>query len=275
MSNNSRMARYHSTQVDPPQRPEPPVKPYQRRPALARWVALLVTILTVTVGLKLTVFNATYTAGVVSRSSVGETIINRLNNDLSDLGISGDPITTSVAQPYLAQGVKQLYGQTGAAVDSTDLTNAISSQASSLGITASSSITTTLSKQAQKLIAASFNTTAMQQAASRIQLAMRLNLWILIAAALLTVVTSIYAVGVHHFLGSLGPGLALGGFLTILLGVGGWMGLPVGLTSMTGTVASLLKSIGHSGLGVIIFGGIVEIVLGLLVLLGHRTFRDR
>ncbi|GEO70792.1 hypothetical protein [Levilactobacillus acidifarinae] len=272
MSAESRMARYHFADEEPPQQ-QPELTTYQRRPALARWGAFLVLLLTITVGLKLTVFNATYTAGVVSRSTVGEKVINRLNNDLSDLGVTGSPVTTSVIQPYLAQGITQLYGQSTTTVDSTELTNAISAQASSAGVTASSALTTQVAKQAQKLVTQAFQTSAMQVAAARLQRARQLNFYILVATLLLLVVTAIYALSVHHFLGSLGPSLALGGVLTIVVGLVSWLGLPLVVTSTTGSVTALLTSIGHSSLGVIMFVGGAELILGLLVLLGHRTFR--
>ncbi|KJW11968.1 hypothetical protein VC81_12185 [Levilactobacillus spicheri] len=274
MSANSRMERYHSADREPQEQPQAP-KTYRRRPALARWVGLLVALLTLTVGLKFTAFNATYTAGVVSRSTVGEKVINRLNNELSDIGITGDPVTTSLVQPYLAQGIRQIYGQQTMTVDSTDLANAISAQASSMGTTASTTLTQSLTKRAQKLVDQAFGTTAMQTAAGKLQQAMRLNQWIMIGVGLLLVVTMIYAIGVHHFLGSLGPGLALGGLLTAILGALGWIvGLPLAVATVTGTGKSLLLAVGHGSLGVVIFLGVAEIVLGLLVLLGHRTFRN-
>lgn len=274
MSANSRMERYHSADREPQEQPQAP-KTYRRRPALARWVGLLVALLTLTVGLKFTAFNATYTAGVVSRSTVGEKVINRLNNELSDIGITGDPVTTSLVQPYLAQGIRQIYGQQTTTVDSTDLANAISAQASSMGTTASTTLTQSLTKRAQKLVDQAFGTTAMQTAAGKLQQAMRLNQWIMIGVGLLLVVTMIYAIGVHHFLGSLGPGLALGGLLTAILGALGWLvGLPLAVATVTGTGKRLLLAVGHGSLGVVIFLGVAEIVLGLLVLLGHRTFRN-
>lgn len=273
MSANSRMERYHSEELEPQPSPQAP-QSYRRRPALARWVALLVTLLTLTVGLKFTAFNATYTAGVVSRSAVGERVINRLNNDLSDLGISGAPVTSSLVQPYLAQGIQQLYGQTATTVDATDLANAISAQASSYGTTASTTLTKSLSTQAQVLVKKAFNTTQMQAMAVNLQRAIRLNRWVMIGVGLLLVVTMVYAVGVHHFLGSLGPGLSLGGGLTAILGTIGWLvGIPLLTATTTGSVTKLVTAVGHGSLGVIIFLGIAEIVLGLLVLLGHRTFR--
>ncbi len=133
MSANSRMARYHATE-EPEIQETQSVSPYQRRPALARWLAVLVLLLTLTVGLRMTVFNATYTAGVVSRSTTGEKVINQLNDELQSYGISGSPITTSLAQPYLAMGVAQLYGQTPTtSVDDADLSSAVSSQAVTMG----------------------------------------------------------------------------------------------------------------------------------------------
>lgn len=273
VSAESRMARYHFADEEPSQQ-QPKPTTYHRRPALARWGALLVLLLTVTLGLKLTVFNATYTAGVVSRSTVGEKVINRLNNDLNDLGVTGDPVTASVIQPYLAQGVTQLYGQETTTVDATELTNAISAQASSAGVTASSALTTQVAKQAQKLVTKAFNTSAMQEAAARLQRARQLNFYGLVAALLLLVVTLIYALSIHHFLGSLGPSLALGGLLTILVGLAGWLGLPLLVTTSTASVTALLTAVGHSSLSVVIFAGGAELILGLLVLLGHRTFRQ-
>ncbi|HIW71832.1 MAG TPA: hypothetical protein H9875_04310 [Candidatus Levilactobacillus faecigallinarum] len=278
MSANSRMERYHSAELDAGDRQPAPQQQhptYQRRPGLAKWVALLVAVLTLTIGLRLTAFNASYTAGVVSRSAVGEKVINRLNNDLSDLGITGDPVTASLAQPYLAQGINQLYGKATTSVDATELANAISAQASSMGTTASTTLTTAMAKTAQKLVKQAFNTTAMQAAAVRLQRAMKVNLWVMIGVSLLLVVTLIYAVGMHHFLGSLGPGLALGGLLVIVIGIFAWLlGVPLLTAGTTGAVNSVLTTIGHSSLGVVIFGGVAEVVLGLLVLLGHRTFRN-
>ncbi|QMU07880.1 hypothetical protein H3M12_10630 [Levilactobacillus suantsaii] len=273
VSENTRMARYHPT--EPKQAPDPqPQATYQRRPALGRWLAVLVLLLTVTVGLKLTVFNATYTAGVVSRSTVGERVINRLNNKLSDLGVTGNPVTASVAQPYLAMGVAQLYGQSANSVDATELTSAIETQASTDGVSASTSLTKSIAQRAEKLVTKTFNTTAMQTAASQLQWARQLNFYVLVAALLLTAVTVGYALSVHHFWAGLGPGLTLGGLLAVIVGVVGWFILPVMLPNTTTTVTHLLTSIGHSGLGVLIFVGGGEIVLGLLALLGHRTFRS-
>ena len=272
---NSRMQRYHSAEPEPQPQKVTPRQPYQRRPGLARWVAILIALLTLTLGLKVTAFNATYTAGVVSRSAVGEKVINRLNNDLSDLGITGDPVTTSLIQPYLAQGVDQLYGRETSTIDATALANAISAQASSMGTTASTTLTKSLTTQAQKLVTKAFNTTAMQATATRLQWAMRVNFWVMVAVSLLLVVTVIYAAGMHHFLGSLGPGLAVGGILTALLGGASWLFvLPLVTVGTSGTVLHLLNAIGHGSLSVIIFAGIVEIVLGLLVMMGHRTFRQ-
>lgn len=273
MSANSRMERYHSTREAPTPQPQAS-QPYRRRPALARWVALLIALLTLTVGLKLTVFNASYTAGVVSRSSTGEKVMNRVNNGLTDLGISGDPVSATLIQPYLAQGIAQLYGQSTATVDDTALANAIQSQASSVGVTASTTLTRKLTQRVQKLATQAFTTSAMQTAATRVQWAMRLNWLVMIAVVLLSIVTVIYAAGVHHFLASLGPGLALGGGLTMVLsGLGWFVGLPMVTAALSGPVASLSTTVGQSGLGVILFAGAAEVVLGFLVLLGHRTFR--
>lgn len=273
LKTESRMERYHFADERPTQQPSKP-KPYQRRPTLARWGALLVCLLTLTLGLKLTVFNATYTAGVVSRSTVGERVINRLNNHLNDLGITGNPVTTSVIQPFLAQGVAQLYGETAATADATELTSAISAQASSDGVSASQALTTKVAKQAQKLVTKTFKTTAMQTAATTLTRARQLNFYVLVAVLLLLVVTVIYAFGVHHILASLGPSLTLGGLLAIIVGGIGWFSLPILLPATTTGVTQMLTAIGHSSLGVVIFVGGIEIVLGLLMLLGHRTFRD-
>lgn len=225
-------------------------------------------------GLRLTVFNANYTAGVVSRSSYGEKVINRLNDDLENLGISGAPITSGVAQPYLAIGVAELYGDTTTTtVDGTDLSAAVSSQAQAMGVTASSKLLRQIGQEAQKRVKAAFNTTAMQQAAIQVQRAKKLNFWLMLAAVMLLVVTFFYALSVHHVFASLGPGLALGGLLSGLVGLGGYFFLPFVLTGTSQTVNNLLTAIGRSGLGVIMFAGAAEIIVGGLVLLGHRTFR--
>ncbi|TGD19289.1 hypothetical protein [Levilactobacillus suantsaiihabitans] len=276
MSENSRMARYHANEEPAPQQQSaPPATGYQRRPALARWVAFLILLLTVTVGLRVTVFNATYTAGVVSRSSFGEKIINRLNDDLQNLGVAGAPITSSIAQPYLAVGVAQLYGDTtSASVDTSELTTAVSSQAQAMGVTASSKLIASMATTAQKRAKAAFNTSAMSQAAVQVQRARKLNFWVMLAALMLMVVTFFYALSVRHVFASLGPGLALGGLLTGLVGLAGYFGLPLVLSGNSQAVNQLLTTIGRSGLGVVMFAGVAEVVVGLLVLLGHHTFRQ-
>ena len=275
MSENTRMARYHSAESEAPQRPEENApQPYQRRPALARWVAILVLLFTVTIGLKITVFNANYTAGVVSRSNVGQKVINQLNNKLESLGVNGSPVTSGIAQPYLAQGIAQLYGDTATTtVDTTELATAISTQAQTVGVTASTAMTTAIAKEAQKLAKATFATPAMTQAALKIQKAKTADFWLLIATALLTIVTVFYAFSVHHVMASLGPGLALGGLLTAIVGAAGYFLLPTLIPMAGATVTSLVTTVGRSGIAVIIFAGGVEIVLGLLIMLGHHTFR--
>lgn len=273
LQTESRMDRYHFADERPTQQPSEP-KPYRRRPALARWGALLVGLLTLTLGLKLTVFNATYTAGVVSRATVGERVINRVNNDLNDLGITGNPVTTGVIQPFLAQGITQLYGESASTVDTTALTSAISAQASSDGVSASQVLTSQVAKQAQKLVTKTFSTTAMQTATTTLTRARRLNFYVMVATLLLLGVTVVYAFGIHHVLASLGPSLALGGLLAMVVGGIGWVSLPILLPTTTASVTQMLTAMGHSSLGVVIFAGGIEIVLGLLALLGHRTFRD-
>lgn len=276
MNENSRMARYHSAErEEAPQRPEDNApQTYQRRPALARWVAVLVLLFTVTIGLKITIFNANYTAGVVSRSSVGQKVINQLNNELESLGVSGSPVTSGIAQPYLAQGIAQLYGETDTAtVDSTELATAISTQAQTMGVTAATAMTTAIAKQAQKVAKATFATPAMTQAAVKIQMAKTLDFWLLIATGLLAIVTVFYAFSVRHVMASLGPGMALGGVLTGIVGAAGYYLLPTLIPTASATVTRLVTTVGRSGIEVIIFAGVVEIVLGLLVMLGHRTFR--
>lgn len=270
------MARYHSAErEEAPQRPEDNApQTYQRRPALARWVAVLVLLFTVTIGLKITIFNANYTAGVVSRSSVGQKVINQLNNELESLGVSGSPVTSGIAQPYLAQGIAQLYGETDTAtVDSTELATAISTQAQTMGVTATTAMTTAIAKQAQKVAKATFATPAMTQAAVKIQMAKTLDFWLLIATGLLAIVTVFYAFSVRHVMASLGPGMALGGVLTGIVGAAGYYLLPTLIPTASATVTRLVTTVGRSGIEVIIFAGVVEIVLGLLVMLGHRTFR--
>lgn len=275
MSENTRMARYHSAEPEAPQEPEQNIpQPYQRRPALARWVAVLVVLFTVTIGLKITVFNANYTAGVVSRSSVGQKVINQLNNELESLGVSGSPVTSGIAQPYLAQGIAQLYGDTATStVDSTELATAISTQAQTVGVTATTAMTSAIAKEAQKVAKATFATPAMTQAALKVQRAKTLDFWLLVATGLLTIVTVFYAFSVRHVMASLGPGLALGGLLTGILGVAGYFLLPTLIPTASATVTRLVTTVGRSGIEVVIFAGVVEIVLGLLVMLGHRTFR--
>ncbi|WP_125583851.1 hypothetical protein [Levilactobacillus cerevisiae] len=278
MSENSRMARYHSDEEPEPQQQQQaapqPAGTYQRRPALARWVAFLILLLTVSAGLKLTVFNATYTAGVVSRSTAGEKIINHVNDDLQNLGVSGAPVTASIMQPYLEVGVAQLYGQTAdVTVDTTELATAISTQAQTMGVTATSGMTTAIAKQAKKRAKAAFNTTAMSQAAVQVQRAQKIDFWVLLATVLLLIVTFFYAMSVHHIFASLGAGLTLGGLLTGAVGIGGYFLLPYLITSTSRLTANLLTTIGRSGLGVVIFAGVAEIVVGLVVMLGHRTFR--
>ncbi|MCF7523429.1 hypothetical protein L3X07_09560 [Levilactobacillus brevis] len=88
------------------------------------------------------------------------------------------------------------------------------------------------------------------------------------------IVTFFYALSVHHVFASLGPGLTLGGTLTTIAGAVSYVGLPLVVTSSSQTVAALLTTIGHNGLAVIIFMGIAEMIVGLVVLLGHRTFRN-
>lgn len=274
MSANSRMARYHSEEAENPQpQASPNQNGYQRRPALARWVAVLIMLLTITVGLRFTVFNANYTAGVISRDSTGQKVVNDLNNDLLSLGISGNPVTSGLVQPYLEQGIAEIYGESGATVDDTDLKAAIAAQAQAMGVTASDSLQTSLAKQAQKTVKQIVQTDTMMAAGTKIRRARQLDLWVIVAVAMLLIVTTVYAFSVHHVFGSLGPGLAVGGLLTIILGAAGYFGLPVVLAGMTSVVRATATMVGHSGLGVIIFIGAAEIVLGLLVLLGHRTFR--
>ncbi|WP_125545837.1 hypothetical protein [Levilactobacillus lindianensis] len=274
MSANSRMARYHSEEAENPQpQASPNQNGYQRRPALARWVAVLIMLLTITVGLRFTVFNANYTAGVISRDSTGQKVVNDLNNDLLSLGISGNPVTSGLVQPYLEQGIAEIYGESGATVDDTDLKAAIAAQAQAMGVTASDSLQTSLAKQAQKTVKQAVQTDTMMAAGTKIRRARQLDLWVIVAVAMLLIVTTVYAFSVHHVFGSLGPGLAVGGLLTIILGAVGYFGLPVVLAGMASAVRTAATTVGHSGLGVIIFVGAAEIVLGLLVLLGHRTFR--
>lgn len=274
MSANSRMARYHSEEAENPQpQASPNQNGYQRRPALARWVAVLIMLLTITVGLRFTVFNANYTAGVISRDSTGQKVVNDLNNDLLSLGISGNPVTSGLVQPYLEQGIAEIYGESGATVDDTNLKAAIAAQAQAMGVTASDSLQTSLAKQAQKTVKQTVQTDTMMAAGTKIRRARQLDLWVIVAVAMLLIVTTVYAFSVHHVFGSLGPGLAVGGLLTIILGAAGYFGLPVVLAGMTSAVRATATMVGHSGLGVIIFIGAAEIVLGLLVLLGHRTFR--
>ncbi|KRL93243.1 hypothetical protein FD28_GL001489 [Levilactobacillus hammesii DSM 16381] len=275
VSENSRMARYHSDEPENPrQQPQEPQQTYQRRPALARWVAILVMLFTLSIGLKVTVFNANYTAGVVSRSDVGQKVVNQLNNELESLGVSGNPVTSGIVQPYLAQGVAQLYGETSTTtIDNTELTNAISTQAQTMGVTATAGMTTALVKEAKKVVQAAFSTSAMSQASAKIQKAKTLDFWLMIATVLLAIVTVIYAFSVHHVMASLGPGLAVGGLLTGVIGAVGYYLLPSLVPTSTATVTSMITTVGRSGIGVIIFAGVAEIVLGLLVMLGHRTFR--
>ncbi|WP_125573442.1 hypothetical protein [Levilactobacillus huananensis] len=274
MSANSRMARYHSEEVENPQpQASPNQNGYQRRPALARWVAILMMLLTITVGLRFTVFNANYTAGVVSRDATGQRVINDLNNDLLSLGISGNPVTSGLVQPYLEQGIAEIYGETATTVDNTDLKAAIAAQAQAMGVTASDSLQTSLANQAQKTVKKAVQTEGMMAAGAKIQRARKIDLWAIVAVVMLLIVTTVYAFSVHHVFGSLGPGLTVGGVLTIILSVAGYFGLPVVLGGMNATVQTTVMTVGHSGLGVIIFIGAAEIVLGLLVLLGHRTFR--
>lgn len=275
MSENSRMARYHSDELEnPQQQPQKPQQTYQRRPALARWVAVLVMLFTLSIGLKVTVFNANYTAGVVSRSNVGQKVINQLNNELESLGVSGSPVTSGIAQPYLAQGVAQLYGETATTtIDNTELTTAISTQAQTMGVTATAGMTTALVKEAKKVVQAAFSTPAMTQVSAKIQKAKTLDFWLMIATVLLAIITVMYAFSVHHVMASLGPGLALGGLLTGIIGAASYYLLPTLIPASTATVTSMITTVGRSGIGVIIFAGVAEIVLGLLVMLGHRTFR--
>lgn len=275
MSDNSRMARYHSAdQPAPQQPPKGSQSTYQRRPALARWVAILVLLLTLTLGLKITVFNANYTAGVVSRSTTGQKVINQLNNELESIGISGNPVTSGIAQPYLAQGVAQLYGESATTtVDSTALANAMSAQAQTVGVTVTSTMTAAIAKEARQAAKAAFTTPAMTQASAKIQKLKRLNFLILMGSLLLALVTAIYAFSVHHVMASLGPGMTLGGLLTGLLGAAGYYFLPLVVPTASATVTNLVTTVGRSGLEVVIFAGVVEIVLGLLIMLGHRTFR--
>ncbi|MFC6275650.1 hypothetical protein ACFQET_09070 [Levilactobacillus tangyuanensis] len=273
METQSRMARYHSDEDEEPSQQPAPTTEYQRRPGLDRWLALLFAILTITLGLRFTVFNASYTAGVVSRSSVGEKVINRLNDDLEELGVTGSPVSASIAEPFLAQGIERLYGQSVTTVDTTDLTTAIKTQAAQTGVTASESFTKRISQDAQKLTKATLNSATMTAAMARVQLIRRLNLWLMIASALLAVVTLIYAVGVHHFLGSLGPGLSVGGLLTGLVSTGAFFLAPFAIVSTSTLATHLMTPVARSGLSVLIFVGVAEIVLGLLVMLGHRTFR--
>jgi len=275
VSENSRMARYHSDESEnSQQQPQEPQQTYQRRPALARWVAVLVVLFTLSIGLKVTVFNANYTAGVVSRSNVGQKVTNQLNNELESLGVSGSPVTAGIVQPYLAQGVAQLYGQAATTtIDSSELATAISTQAQTMGVTATSGMTTALVKEAQKTVKAAFSTPAMIQASAKIQRAKTLDFWLMIATVLLAIVTVMYAFSVRHVMASLGPGLALGGLLTGLIGGVGYYLLPALIPASTATVTSMITTVGRSGIGVIIFAGVAEIVLGLLVMLGHRTFR--
>lgn len=273
LETQSRMSRYHSDEEpEAPQQPAP-TKSYQRRPGLARWLALLFAVLTITLGLRFTAFNATYTAGVVSRSSVGEKIINRLNDDLDSYGVSGSPVTTSVAEPFIAQGVERLYGQSVTAIDTTDLAAAIKTQAAQTGVTASDKFINRVSQDAQKQTKSTLNASAMMAAMIKVQLARRVNYWLMLASALLAVVTLIYAVGMHHFLGSLGPGLTLGGLLAGLVSTGGFFFAPFAITSTSEVATTLMTTVARSGLSVVIFIGVTEIVLGLLVMLGHRTFR--
>ncbi|WP_125685645.1 hypothetical protein [Levilactobacillus fujinensis] len=271
MHTTSRMERYHSAEQEDPQQPSP--TKYQRRPALGRWVAFLILLLTVAVGLRLTLFNANYVAGVVSRSTTGEKVMANVNSDLDDLGVSGDPVTAAVIQPYLEQGIAQLYGQSATTPDSSALSTAITTQAQTLGVTASATLVNKIANQAQKRAVAAFKTPAMQTVGWKIQRAQRLDFWLLVATLLLLVVTTIYALGVHHFFGSLGPGLTLGGFMGAIVGVVGFLVAPAVVTATTTTLTSLLTSVIRSGLGVIIFAGAAEFVIGLVVLLGHRTFR--
>lgn len=271
MEIQSRMARYHADEATPQQ--SGPTTTYQRRPGLDRWLALLLAVLTLTLGLRFTVFNASYTAGVVSRSSVGEKVINRLNDDLEELGVTGSPVTPGIAEPFLAQGIERLYGQPVIAVDTTDLTTAIKTQAAQTGVTASDSLTKRVSQAAQRQTRATLNSASMLAAMTRVQLLQKLNLWIMIASALLAIVTLIYAVGMHHFLGSLGPALSVGGFLAGLVSTGGLFLVPFVMTSTSKLATQLMSTVSRSGLSVIIFVGVVEIVLGLLVMLGHRAFR--
>ncbi|NLR31168.1 hypothetical protein [Levilactobacillus tujiorum] len=275
MSDNSRMARYHSADQPAPQQPPKGSQPtYQRRPALARWVAILVLLLTLTLGLKITVFNANYMAGVVSRSTTGQKVINQLNNELESIGISGNPVTSGIAQPYLAQGVAQLYGESATTtVDSTALANAMSAQAQTVGVTVTSTMTAAIAKEARQAAKAAFTTPAMTQASAKIQKLKRLNFLILMGSLLLALVTAIYAFSVHHVMASLGPGMTLGGLLTGLLGAAGYYFLPLVVPTASATVTNLVATVGRSGLEVVIFAGVVEIVLGLLIMLGHRTFR--
>jgi len=267
----SRMERYHSAESEEPQQPRP--TNYQRRPALGRWAAFLVLLLTVAVGLRLTLFNPNYVAGVVSRSTTGEKVMANVNSDLDDLGVSGDPITAAVIQPYLEQGIAQLYGQSTTTPDSSALSSAITTQAQTLGITASAALVDKVANQAEKRAVAAFQTPTMQTVGWKIQRAQRLDFWLLVATLLLLVVTTIYAFGVHHFFGSLGPGLTLGGIMAAIVGVVGFLVAPAVVTATTTTLTSLVTSVIRSGLGVVIFAGAAEFIIGLVVLLGHRTFR--
>ncbi|PWF99601.1 hypothetical protein DCM90_09170 [Levilactobacillus bambusae] len=239
-------------------------------------MALVVALMTITSCLQVTIFNEDFTASAISRSGIGSSIATDLNNELSNYGVSQNVVTSDSLQPVIKAEITALYSEDGSTSLSTAVSQVITKQAESHNLNLPGTATDVLAKKATSLISAKIGGDRLEQLAPEFQQLRHMNMMLLAASAIFLVLLVIVALAEHHFFGALGPGLFFGGLLVSLGGGFAYLIEPSVVSGMFTDAQTLilntLNTVIISSIVTLLFVGIIEMVIGLVTLVGHHVF---
>jgi hypothetical protein len=188
------------------QQKEKPVK--RRHPAFIIWGTVLLTLLTLSMILNQTILNARFAVHEITTSNLSTTLMDNVNQGLSQYGISSNVISSSESNKLIKQAVNQVYSgkeiNLNLQSEVNNVGDSVSQAAAKYGISASipSSVTSEAGSNISNAVNSQLNTPQVKQLTNGITIAKTVDHIVMIGSLIGLIVMAIMALPGRHLLGS-------------------------------------------------------------------------
>lgn len=236
------------------------------------------TVLILTTVMKVTIFSPSYVANKAEQTDAAQELVTSVNTDLNTAGVTQNIVTNKMMGAVFETEYRLLLNGNVASAQLSQqiqarISSLISQRAEATGV--SSQISSTLLKAISAELTSQFQQkihTKVVPVQSELYAANQYNFYAIVASGILMILMFVISIFRHHFWRSFGPGLLIAGLLTAGA-AGGIMLQYSDLVSGLSTIqVQLANTVGQSTVVMAGFIGLMMLLLGFMITMGHRVF---